>query len=92
MNIEFDYNQTMKQADKLEEIANNISKIASSDIEQSLATLKSGWEGDVASEYLAKGTQLQEKTENVSKSLMDAANRLNIAEQMVMDIANKRSY
>lgn len=97
--IEFDYREALKQANKLDEIANNIKHLASENIENTLSTLNGGWQGDSASAFIAKGRTLKDNTLRTASDLTNAADKIRkIAKQIhdaevaAFEIANKRTY
>lgn len=71
--IEFEYNQALLQANKLEEIAHNMRTLSQSDIENTVANIRSGWQGDAATMFAEKGYQLSQKSVNVASDLEKAA-------------------
>ena len=97
--IEFDYREAINQANKLDEIAGNIRRLASNSMENTLITLNGGWQGETADSFIRKGRELEEKTTKTAEDLKRAAERIRTiakrvhdAEMAVLDIADKRSY
>ncbi len=97
--IEFDFRQAMRQADRIEEIADKLNRLSSSKLESSLQNLSVSWKGENASAYLAKGERLQGKMGQTAKGLQAAASdirtvakRLYDAEMAALAIASARTY
>ena len=96
--IELDYHTALKQADKLDEIANGL-RHSSEIIGETMTALNSGWQGESASAYIIKGQTLKEKVSKTSKDLSNAADKIreiakkiHDAEMLALEIATKRSY
>ncbi len=96
--IELDYHTALKQADKLDEIANGL-KHSSQTIEETMTSLNSGWQGESASAYLIKGRTLKDKVSKTSQDLNNAADKIrkiakkiHDAELAALEIATRRSY
>ena len=60
--IKMDFKEAKKQADELDDIANNLRNVADRDLEQAMATFNSGWKGDSATLYLSKVNTVKDKT------------------------------
>ena len=52
--IIFNYNQAIKQAARLEEIAGNIERIATDKMENSIGMLKNAWRSDNSPQFYSK--------------------------------------
>lgn len=96
--IEFDFRQAMRQADRIEEIADKL-RLSNSKLENSLQNLSVSWKGENASAYLAKGSSLQTKMNKTAQGLQAAASdirtvakRLYDAEMAALAIASARTY
>lgn len=97
--IEFDFRQAMRQADRIEEIAEKLTRLSGSKLESSLQNLSVSWKGENASAYLAKGSRLQKEMNQTAKGLQSAASdirtvakRLYDAEMAALAIASARMY
>ncbi len=97
--IEINFMQAMRQADKIDTIANDLSRLSGEKFGGSLQNLAGAWKGDNASLYLTKGASLQGKMDGTSKSLhavasdiRAAARRLYEAEMAAVSIASDRTY
>ena len=53
--ITFNFNRAMQQARELDEIAANLSNLATSDFEGTLQNISMNWKGENARKYLIKG-------------------------------------
>ncbi len=97
--IEFNFRKALGQADKIDTIANNLSKISTSEFGGTLQNLSANWKGENASLYLSKGSSLQGKisgTANelhaVASDIRTIAKRLYDAEMAALSIASTRTY
>ncbi|SDZ97443.1 WXG100 family type VII secretion target [Oribacterium sp. KHPX15] len=71
--IKMDFREARKQADELDEIADNLHNVAERDLEQAMTTLSSGWKGESASAYLVKVNKVKEKTNREVQDLHSIA-------------------
>lgn len=97
--IEFDFKQALRQADRIDTIASNLSELSGKEFGGSLENLSANWKGDNASIYMAKGNRLQEQMNGTAKELHAVAadirviaRRLYNAEMNAWRIANSRTY
>lgn len=97
--IEFNFRTALRQADKIDEIANNLGRLSGTDFGNALQNLSAGWKGENASMYLSKGSTLQGKMNGTSNSLRAVASdirviakRLYDAEMAAIRIAEDRTY
>lgn len=97
--IEFNFRTALSQADKIDEIANDLSRLSRTDFGNALQNLSAGWKGENASMYLSKGSTLQGKMNGTSGSLHAVASdiraiakRLYDAEMAALAIAEDRTY
>lgn len=97
--IELDFRQALKQADRIDAVANQLGSLSGKEFQGSLDNLSASWRGDNASMYLAKGGRLKEQMDGTAKELHAAAadirtvaRRLYNAEMNAWRIATSRSY
>ena len=97
--IEFNFRTALNQANKIDEIADNLSRLSGTDFGNVLQNLSAGWKGENASMYLSKGSILQGKMNTTSGSLHAVASdiraiakRLYDAEMAALAIAESRTY
>lgn len=97
--IEMDFGQAMKQAEKIDGIAERLSRLSSDRFGTTLQNMTAGWKGENASAYYGKGTALQSKMNasvsdlrNSAEAIRRAARRIYDAEMAALDIANSRRY
>lgn len=97
--IEFDFKQAMRQANKIDELANDLNRLSDRKFGGSLQKLSASWKGENASLYLAKGNSLQDKINRTSRELhaiaadiRTIAKRLYDAEMAALAIATARTY
>lgn len=97
--IEFDFRKALGQADKIEAIADRLGKLSESEFGDIMQNLSVGWKGDNASQYLSKGSRLQEKMNGTVKELYsvaadirEIAKRIYEAEMAALAIATDRIY
>lgn len=97
--IEFDFRQAMRQANKIDELANDLNRLSDKKFGGSLQNLASSWKGENASLYLTKGSSLQKKMNEtagelhaVAADIRTIAKRLYDAEMAALAIATTRTY
>jgi len=97
--IRFDYEKAMRQADELDNIANDLSNLSSKEFGGVLQSVSVNWKSDNSTIYLNKGRTLQEdinKTVKSFKKIADdirvIARRLYDAEMEAIRIAETRTY
>lgn len=73
MAIIFDYEATIRQAEKLEELADRLKGIAESDLEEVLSEVNQGWKGENATKFLSKGDRMRGKVLTSSSNLREIA-------------------
>ncbi len=71
--IKMDFREAKKQADELDEIAENLRNVANRDLEQAMSVLNSGWKGNNATLYLEKVNRVKEETNREVKDLQNIA-------------------
>lgn len=97
--IEFDFQQAIKRAEELEEIAADMKKLANEDLDSSLQSLSTAWKGEAATAYLTKGSGLKEKIlkssndlKKTASTIRNVAKRTYNAELAAYKIAMERKY
>jgi len=95
--IKIDFALARRRADEIDEIADDLAKIAKKDMENSMRGLMGCWRGDSANQYLAKSDRLQgeiNKTANELRSIASnvraTARRIYEAEMEALRIAQTR--
>jgi len=71
--IYVDFHKTQKQADKLDEAAAKLERIAKTDINQGVQELSCGWRGENAQRFIAKELVLKEDIAKTAKELRSIA-------------------
>jgi uncharacterized protein YukE len=97
--IEMDFKHAIAQANKLDEIADNLSNLSNNKFQGTLQNLSTNWKGENASSYLNKGSMLQGQINSTSKELHSIADdiraiaqRIYNAEMAALSIAETRTY
>lgn len=97
--IEWNYIQAKKQADRLDEQADRLEKLASQQLEGSFRDLSYNWKGSSASTYIGKGERVAAEISTTARELRrtaavirSSAERTYQAEMRVRELARKRSY
>ena len=97
--IEWNYIQAKKQADKLEEQADRLGRLAQNQLEDTLQNLARNWQGESAGAYIRKGEKMKNEINTLAKDLRRAAGvirssaeRTYQAEMRVKELAKKREY
>lgn len=97
--IEMDFKRAIRQADKIDSIANRLGTLSGEKFGGSMQNLSACWKGENASLYLGKGGRLQGKmngTANelhaIARDIRTVAKRLYNAEMAALAIASSRTY
>lgn len=97
--INFNYNRAIQQASELDEIANNLSRLTSSEFAETMQNISANWKGENANKYLKKGERLQSDMSSTAKSLHGVASeirriakRIYDAEMYALALARAREY
>ena len=97
--IFINYNDAIRKADELEEIADNLSRIANQNMEEALRTVSNSWGGENSQIYVSKGNTLKNKIETNANQLRKTARAIRTiaantkrAELRAWEIANDRTY
>lgn len=97
--IEFNFKKALGQADKIDTIADNLSKLSGTEFGSALQNLSANWKGENAALYLTKGSRLQENMGQTAKELHAVASdiraiakRLYDAEMAALAVASARTY
>ena len=95
--IRIDFQQAIKQADKLDEIATKLERISKNSMEESMQNLSAAWKGENASAFLKKEDRLQGEINTTAKNVRAIADdirriarRIYEAEMAAWRIANER--
>lgn len=94
--IEIDFSNAMGKANELDEIAGQLSDVGG-DLDEALQMLSVNWQGDSATQYIAKGMELKEQMQSTVKNLNDiaeairvSARRIQMAEKRALELAQQR--
>ena len=94
MAINFDYEATIRQAEKLEELAERLRGIAENDLEEVLSDVNQGWKGENATQFLKKGDRMKGRVltssgdlKNIARTIRRMAYNLRQSEQEAARIA-----
>ncbi len=97
--IRFNFQQSLKRAEELEEVAEGLKRLAQGDLESAFQNLSLAWKGEAASAYLEKGSRLEEKILKSAKDLNSTASairriaqRTYEAEMRTYRLAKERNY
>lgn len=97
--IEFDFKQALSQAERIEQIADSLSKLSGNKFEGTMQNLSLNWKGDNANRYLAKGERLQGKMKvtaddlrSIASDIRRIARNIYNAEMAALAIATQREY
>lgn len=99
MLIQFDYYGALRQAGRVEEAADDIIRLADSQIESIIEELSAYWQGASAELYFSKCRELQSALRNTSRDLNTVADnirtrsvRMRDAELMAQQIAQNTDH
>lgn len=74
--IEMNYNSAIRQAKRVESVADNMKRLANQELGGTMQSLSANWMGQEASMYLQKGSQLQEGIRRTANDLQSAAQKI----------------
>lgn len=84
--IWFNYRLAMQQADALDRIASQLKNGVRGDLEQGMGRTASGWHGDNARRWQAKGQRLQDRVSASARHLQSAAEEVRAAARRAREI------
>ena len=97
--IEWNYIQAKKQADRLDEQADRLLKLASQQMEGTLRDLSYNWKGSSAASYIGKGERVEAEISVLAGDLRrtagvirSSAERTYRAEMRARELAKNRIY
>ncbi|MBR6770720.1 MAG: WXG100 family type VII secretion target [Lachnospiraceae bacterium] len=83
--IQMDFQQARQQAQRLDDIASQLERIAGNELGGTLQELSIGWKGENATAYIKKGGELQNKMGNSVKNLRNIADSIRRIAKRVYD-------
>lgn len=97
--IIFNYNRAMKEAERLENLAKKLNRIADRDMESAIGTLKNAWNSDYSGQYYKKAYTVEESIKKSAANLSAIANSIRKiaeitknSELRALETAKNRSY
>lgn len=98
-NIEMDFRQAKRQAERLENLASQLENLAEKQFGESMQNLAMNWRGENASAYLQKGRRLEDNMKRTASELRKTAHQIRTvakkiyeAEMLAKQLAEKRTY
>ncbi len=92
--IQLNYNQAMAQANKLDDLAADLKRIAEKNVNDTLGKVNGNWSGDSARQFIQKGAKTQSdiiatarQLRNVASAIRTAAKNVRRAEEQARQIA-----
>ena len=96
--IRFDFQNAMQQAQKLDELANDIDRRVANKMDETAQNVHAAWKGDSATLYIGKTQELRQQVQQTAKTLRDTAEdirriarRIYEAEMRALEIAQSRN-
>ncbi len=97
--IEFDFQQAIAQAEKIEELSVALNTLANNKFQGTLQNIQVNWKGERSVQYLSKGSKLQGKMDGtacdlsqIAEDIRTIAKRIYDSEMAALAIAAKRDY
>ena len=97
--ILFNYRQAISQAEKLEDTARRIDRLADDWMGETISSLKAAWQSDSSPQFYSKMSQVQsdirthaENIRKVADSIRETAEEIKRAELRALEIAKRRDY
>lgn len=96
--IRFDFQNAMQQAQKLDELANDIDRRVANKLDETVQSVHAAWKGDSATLYIGKTQELRRQVQQTARTLRDTAEdirriarRIYEAEVRALEIAQSRN-
>ena len=96
--IKLNYQQAIKQAGKLEDIANKLENLSSNKLSNTVGTLKQAWQSDSSPQYYNKVDKVQgdinttaKQVRKIANSIRTTADAVRNSEMKAIEIAKTRS-
>ena len=83
--IQMDFKRATQKAKELDDIADNLSKLADTDLQNTLDGLNNDWKGDNAGEYIKKGFALKENMDKTVKDIRETAGTIRTVAKNIYD-------
>lgn len=83
--IRMNYRQSIAQAKKLSDAAEDLRRLANSDLNSSLEGVRGAWTGDNANIFLQKGNDLKQKMLTMAKNMDSTARTIRSIAQRIYD-------
>lgn len=98
-NIELDFRNAKRQADKLEQLAMELERLAANKFDDTMNDLSAHWKGDNANAYLQKAYHLETDMKDTASDMRKTANQIRRtakkiydAEMYAREVAERRAY
>lgn len=83
--IQMDFTRATQKANELDGIADNLSRLADTDLQNTLDGLNNDWKGDNAGEYIKKGFALKEDMDKTVKDIRETASTIRTVAKNIYD-------
>ena len=98
-NIELDFRNAKRQAEKLEQLANDLERLSARKFDDTLGDLAANWKGECANAYLQKAYKLESDMKGTASDMRKTAaqirktaKRIYDAEMYAKELAERRAY
>lgn len=85
MTIELDFAASIKQAEEIERIADDLKNLADNKMSDTVSEMQSCWKGDSAQAFFAKSSIVQGNLEETAEKLMEIAQSIRSAAKKMYD-------
>lgn len=89
--IKMDFQEALRDADRVESIANRMQNLADGAFEDSMAGLASAWTGENSTQFLRKEGQIQKEIRTNARTLQSIAEDIRTVARQVYE-AERRAY
>lgn len=83
--IQMDFSRANQKASDLDNIANDLSRLSGTDLQNTLNSLSNDWKGDNATLYIQKGFSLKENLDETVKSIRNTASTIRSIAKNIYD-------
>lgn len=85
MTLEFDFTLAMRQAQQLDELADELATLADGRFAGTMQQVAGNWKSDAAGRYLQKGATLQGNMGKTAQELKAAASNIRLAARRIQE-------
>ena len=97
--IDIDFAVARSQADRLEEVANNLENMVNNEYSTTMQEIKAGWTGEASDAYMNKGAILEsdmrttiDRIRDVVNSIRNTVDKAEKAQRLAQEVLLKKNF